>query len=381
MNSSELSFDGELEEILALLSYPIQGVLSILRLRNHNNQDTIFEDDKRDNISVQRRQAETSLTRKLALYASTIYHTERKSLLAEFPLLSIVLGKRVTRKRHNIEISQCSATDHKLVRGSFLPDDYIIENLNANGNNCGMPSVGSQVAFQLHDTGVSDVKIVNSLNSVEGQGDLACNAIGYQSNIIRKISGNRGNRHIFKPYSKSSVWSTQQQFYKESGAGVWERGEVPSLISSNPFVAEMYVDMIMQMADKHWYHLREMSIPQSHLLLKLIEKRETYCNDDNTSLRKLRLAVVEVGAGHGLLSFLMARKFQQIMSDTKSSTIDADRVRKVKASSSSVDDNVTAQKTRICNDLRFSEHFDVTVIGTDFHSSVFEELLQCPWIR
>ena len=380
MNNSEPSFDSELNKILALLSYPIQGVLSILRLRNHDNQDTIFGDDKRDSYSVQRRQAEILLTRKLSLFASTISHKERKSLLAEFPLLSTVLGIEGTRKRHNIEISQCSAVSHNLGGESIILDDCIIKNQRMNGNNCGMPHVRCPVAFQLHDTGVSDAIPVVMLNSVRGQGGHSSNAIGCKNNSSRKISGNKGSKNIFKPYSKSSVWSTQQQFYRENGAGVWERGEVPSLISSNPFVADMYVDMIMQMADRHWHHLQEISIPQSHLSPEHHE-RDVYYNDNQISMRKLRVAVVEIGAGHGLLSFLMARKFQQIMTDTKSSTNDSDCGKMAKASDSSVGDKKTIQKSRIYHDLLFLKRFDVTVIGTDFHSSVFEELVQLPWIR
>ena len=216
-----------------------------------------------------------------------------------------------------------------------------------------------------------------------------------QSHISNDSEGDHACTPCFKRYYESSVWTAQQTFYESRGAGVWERGEVPSLISSNSFVAKMYVQMIMQMAEQHWLHQQSRNNAKAQTNSLVTEDR--YSGNSN-SARKLRVAVVEIGAGHGLLSFLMAREFkQQLKRKTKiqgstsnsSPTVDCTKS-KTAAAISEEDCNMKQLGSNYLSmdeidktgrNPTISSRFDVTVIGTDFHSSIFQDLLLLPWIR
>lgn len=375
------SFDDYLCKILALLSYPIQGVLSILRLRKRNNHNTI-SDDKKGGLSSEQQHWETALRCKLALFFSTASCTERRSLLTEFAYLSAELPQRGTcrqkKKRGNSEISQHCADGHNSA------EDLIIEGTGISGKNwIDFQQLNAGTSYVTPDDVLQTAGIINKVQEA-----LGSDGSGNHYKNDRVISNFRSSKHTFRPYHMSSVWSAQQQFYEKSGASVWERGEVPSLISSNPFVADMYVHMILQMANNHWCYLQEIVRSQSKVLS---ECHASVKNDYFSPMRKLRVAVVEIGAGHGLLSYLMARKFQVLMSDielskndSKSSEIKSDE-EYLNISKNNLDNENASirdeKHSKMYSDLQSLSRFNVTVVGTDFHSSVFADLVKLPWIR
>ena len=46
------------------------------------------------------------------------------------------------------------------------------------------------------------------------------------------------------PLSQSSIWQRQRDFYVQRGAGVWTGDKVPQFITNNPFIAEIYADIV-----------------------------------------------------------------------------------------------------------------------------------------
>lgn len=110
----------------------------------------------------------------------------------------------------------------------------------------------------------------------------------------------------FVPFLLSSIWTIQQGFYQDSVLNAWET--VPFQISSNPLVAGQYAAEVQK------------------LLI------HSYTQMDRT------VCFVEIGAGHGILSFLLAKE-------------------------------LLARRLR------------GTVICTDFHQTVFLQLLNLPWVR
>ena len=113
-------------------------------------------------------------------------------------------------------------------------------------------------------------------------------------------------------FSACPLWTQQRDFYRRLGLRAWD-GPVPCRISSNPFVAALYVDEITRIL--HFPCLDGTSTP--------------------------RVCIVEVGAGHGKLSYLMAQEFNR----------------------------------------RFNEDIEFTVIATDFHDEVFKDLKTLPWTQ
>jgi hypothetical protein len=222
----------------------------------------------------------------------------------------------------------------------------------------------------------SSVKAANNLQiSSEGGRKVA----DVSSNLSRETCSSS-----FVSYSDSSVWKMQQSFYEERGAGVWERGEVPSLISSNAFVANAYVNIVMKFIEENFLK----SMNQHYKAGKVTNEynRDVTSTSNSASMaevnkssnhgtgcrNRIRVAVVEIGAGHGLLSLLMARKFQQILQP-------------VTAQSSSSSSSVPRDKRDCMNEVTpqptANTEIDVTVIATDFHCGVFEDLMLLPWIR
>ena len=72
----------------------------------------------------------------------------------------------------------------------------------------------------------------------------------------------------FIKYSKSPLWSKQQEYYKSNRIKAFE--SVPNRISSNSFVVEFYLNYIEDLV-------------------------HTKCKTSNKALNELRLLVVEIG--------------------------------------------------------------------------------------
>jgi hypothetical protein len=356
----------ELDNVLCLFSYPIQGLLAVMRLCKHyeNIDSNIF-----------RKLSESgSLSRKLAMFATAASPTERMCLLSEFPHLL---------KHMNVPPLRIPTLGVKRGAKDNSDDESIHKK----------------------------ARRVENKERVEGVVDIATDNLGFVS------------------YSESDVWTKQQKFYENRGAEAWSRGEVPHQISSNSFVADMYVNMIIQMADRHLYNMQEQRIDKQVDNFKDIngnssgngsssssrgygnkdihlngsdcqgnntnrdnrEQKENFCSNNNSTnvtddtcitKKNVRIAVVEVGAGHGLLSFLMARKLKELLARRNGGSND---VNKTRCTTSENGDE--SNKMSFCNknfdksDDNYSPGLDVTIICTDFHHNVFDSLMLLPWIR
>jgi hypothetical protein len=84
---------------------------------------------------------------------------------------------------------------------------------------------------------------------------------------------------IFNPFSKSRIWEIQLNFYKSTNLKAWR--DVPYEISNNNLVCNLYLDQITRALE---------SFPQP-----------------------AKLCVVEVGAGHGILSLLLAQELSKVI--------------------------------------------------------------------
>jgi hypothetical protein len=85
----------------------------------------------------------------------------------------------------------------------------------------------------------------------------------------------------FHSFSDSSIWQIQQNFYRSRKLFAWR--DVPYEISNNNLVCSLY--------------------------LQQIDRALESCPSDNP-----RLCVVEVGAGHGILSLLLSQQLAQVRS-------------------------------------------------------------------
>ena len=357
MTQSNLLDVIELADIVALASNPIQGVLALLRWQKQycphdSTQFTSSTMHIQGMISKNR-----SLLRKLSHYATSVSLMERTLLLEELPPWLVTL----------LELpEECT----KVAKSSYKRDSDAMS-LGLDGGN----EYKQSMKRHCLESNTPEKCSVVALDDEQNLEKFDRNKNSVVFSPYRRISDSS-----FLSYSESSVWKTQQNFYEKKGAGVWEHGEVPSQISSNAFVANQYVNIILKFIKKNLSELEKQPSQAG---------KQTYksCRDV-TSIRnsaglpdqiescivrpdcrgKYRVAVVEIGAGHGLLSFLMARSFQEVL-------------QQVTASSSSVPQDTRSYMNQGMSQLSVDVDIDVTVIATDFHSGVFDELLLLPWIR
>ncbi len=87
-----------------------------------------------------------------------------------------------------------------------------------------------------------------------------------------------------KRLSESMLWSLTRRYYEHKGPAAWSSGEIPFYVTSNPFVANCYAQIVLSF-------LRDaLRIPG------FIDPQKP-------------IYIVELAAGHGLLSFLFLRRF------------------------------------------------------------------------
>jgi hypothetical protein len=84
----------------------------------------------------------------------------------------------------------------------------------------------------------------------------------------------------FQNLSESRIWSLQQDFYSTAHLKAWD--DVPHEISSNRFVSALYSS-----------HIRDMALKKG--------------------LNRPRVCIVELGAGHGILSYYLSVDIQQVI--------------------------------------------------------------------
>lgn len=416
MPHCEARFEHELVAVLETASNPIQGILALFRLHKHS-QHSCCSDDAcpfiRGIISKN-----NGLLAKISLFISNACRTEKMSIDAEFPSwLRLELSRHQNSdkpRRHLLNEKHISSGK----QGQSVEEDRDVHSRKRSrmdGTVEDSPDQSKNTSFLMRQGkhGIEERKSKNAaIHSLDVEYE---NKERNQRRVSsRSPDGNSGLRFVdHKPYSKSSLWAVQQNYYRERGARAWEQGEVPSMISSNPFVADMYVRMIMGMALSYHKELAkgnglsrngEVKINSSHPSAEDIHTRMKDEVNKSSYSNKLRIAVVEIGAGHGLLSLLMARKFREIAS-TSSSLMRQNCSDQTLESKEDLTDcccrcmkrnvNKNSSKNNHCNCTcendgkkekgihsgEFASSCDVTVIATDFHSAVFEDLLQHPWVR
>lgn len=48
-----------------------------------------------------------------------------------------------------------------------------------------------------------------------------------------------------KPANEAQIWATQRRYFEERGIDAWRRNEVPEYVTSNPFVARVYAEIVL----------------------------------------------------------------------------------------------------------------------------------------
>ncbi|HYF97533.1 MAG TPA: tetratricopeptide repeat protein [Coxiellaceae bacterium] len=85
--------------------------------------------------------------------------------------------------------------------------------------------------------------------------------------------------------SQSKIWNWHQNFYLDSGVGAWH-SKVPHYVTSNPFIANAYVQVVIEFLNEH--------------LIK---------NPDSI---QHTFYFLELGAGHSKFSFLFLKRFTEL---------------------------------------------------------------------
>src|SRR6476661_6090820 len=94
------------------------------------------------------------------------------------------------------------------------------------------------------------------------------------------------------PLSSSVIWRLQRDFYAQRGLKAWTEDQVPSYITNNPFIAEIYARIAFGFLCDCTRHTRAGARPLSN---------------ENP------LRILELGAGSGKFSYLFLRKLADLM--------------------------------------------------------------------
>ena len=102
-----------------------------------------------------------------------------------------------------------------------------------------------------------------------------------------------------KRFSQSIMWKLTRDFYEQRGISAWDSGIVPSYVTSNPFIAQSYAQVV-------WQYVRD-------------------CLSDRFSCRidpSQPIYIVELAAGHGRFSYLFLKKFLAIKNSSSLKHLD-----------------------------------------------------------
>ena len=94
------------------------------------------------------------------------------------------------------------------------------------------------------------------------------------------------------PLSQSVIWRLQRDFYAQRGLKAWNEDLVPSYITNNPFIAEIYAGLVAAFLQDCMSHPQHGSAALSH---------------ENP------LRILELGAGTGKFSYLFLRKLTALL--------------------------------------------------------------------
>ncbi len=100
-----------------------------------------------------------------------------------------------------------------------------------------------------------------------------------------------------KRLSDSMLWNLQRQYYDQRGLSAWASGAVPSYVTSNPYIANAYAQVVMAF-------LRDAAAaPPSHNGACLLKRDKP-------------IYIVELAAGHGRFSFLFLKKLLSLLAQS-----------------------------------------------------------------
>jgi Putative S-adenosyl-L-methionine-dependent methyltransferase len=94
------------------------------------------------------------------------------------------------------------------------------------------------------------------------------------------------------PLSQSVIWRLQSDYYAQRGLKAWTEDEVPSYITNNPFIAEVYAGVVAAFFQDSLGHATEHS---------------QWISPENP------LRILELGAGTGKFSYLFLRKLLPLL--------------------------------------------------------------------
>ncbi len=96
-----------------------------------------------------------------------------------------------------------------------------------------------------------------------------------------------------KRFSQSLLWQMTRDYYHQRGLSAWESGTVPSYVTSNPYIAQVYANLVMT-------------------FLKNCLSQSPPSNAANNRCRidpQQPIYIVELAAGHARFSYLFLKKF------------------------------------------------------------------------
>src|SRR5438309_4969728 len=93
------------------------------------------------------------------------------------------------------------------------------------------------------------------------------------------------------PVSRSVIWRLQRDYYAQRGLQAWTEDMVPSYITNNPFIAEMYAG----------------------LAAAFLEDCQAQDGQPLSPQRPLR--ILELGAGTGKFAYLFLRRLESLLRD------------------------------------------------------------------
>jgi tetratricopeptide (TPR) repeat protein len=94
------------------------------------------------------------------------------------------------------------------------------------------------------------------------------------------------------PLSQSVIWRLQRDFYVQRGLKAWNEDLVPSYITNNPFIAEIYAGIVAAFLRDCMLPTQQASAPPS---------------------QEVPLRILELGAGTGKFSYLFLRKLTALL--------------------------------------------------------------------
>ncbi|KAG5175944.1 hypothetical protein JKP88DRAFT_336999 [Tribonema minus] len=127
------------------------------------------------------------------------------------------------------------------------------------------------------------------MGEAQGSGAAAAMPLPITSSVGTRC-GRCGGAASAVPFSEASVWQRQRRYYARKGMGAWSRGEVPRGVSSGAPAAQAYAEVAVA-----W--LRD-------------------CVAQGTVLDRSQPAyIVELGAGHCQLGFLVTKAIQRMLAE------------------------------------------------------------------